>query len=151
MAVAVGSERQWGRLCTAIGLPALADDPRFATNGGRVEARDELIPTLAARFAQRPTAEWLTALDAGGIPCGPINDVIEAFGSAQAEALGMRTMANHPVLGAIAQAGVPFTLSATPAGIRSAPPLLGEHADEILDEVGFDAATIARLRAGGVI
>ncbi len=151
MVVAVGSERQWGRLCTAIGLPALADDPRFATNGDRVEARAELIPTLAARFSERPTAEWLSTLDAAGIPCGPINDVLGAFGSAQAQARGMRTTIAHPTLGEIVQAGVPFQLSETPATIRSAPPLLGEHADEILSGAGYAPSEIARLREGGTV
>ena len=151
MVVAVGSERQWGRLCTAIDLPALADDPRFATNGDRVEARAELIPTLAARFSERPTAEWLSTLDAAGIPCGPINDVLGAFGSAQAQARGMRTTIAHPTLGEIVQAGVPFQLSETPATIRSAPPLLGEHADDILSGAGYAPAEIARLREGGTV
>jgi len=151
IAVAVGSERQWGRLCTAIGLPALADDPRFATNGGRVEARDELIPTLGARFAERPSQEWLAALDAAGIPCGPINDVVEAFAAPQAVARGLRTTVDHPTLGPIAQVGPPFELSRTPASIRSAPPLLGEHADEILTTAGYSAADIEALRRDGVI
>ena len=151
IAVAVGSERQWGRLCTAIGLPALADDPRFATNGGRVDSRDELVPTLAARFAERSSGEWLSALDAAGIPCGPINDIVAAFAAPQAEARAMRATVDHPTLGSIAQVGLPFELSRTPASIRSAPPLLGADADGILEGLGYAAAEIAALRRDAVI
>ncbi len=151
IAVAVGSERQWARLCTVLGLPALADDPRYATNGDRVDRREELIPTLAERFAERTSAEWLAALDAGGIPCGPINDLVDAFAQPQAQARGMTASVDHTVLGAIAQVGVPLDLSGTPAAIRSAPPLLGEHADEVLAEAGYDPAGIEALREAGVI
>src|SRR6478672_5842944 len=89
IAIAVGSERQWPRLCAALGLASLAKDRRFAANGDRVEHRAELRPILAARFAERPTADWLTALDAAEIPCGPINDIVAAFASPEAVALGM--------------------------------------------------------------
>jgi crotonobetainyl-CoA:carnitine CoA-transferase CaiB-like acyl-CoA transferase len=149
IAVAVGSERQWPRFCRALGLPALADDPRYATNGDRVVHRAELIPTLAARFAERATVEWLAALDAAEIPAGPINDVAAAFASPWAA--GATVEVAHPHLGSLTQVAPPFALSATPASIRTPPPLLGEHADEILGELGYDHAAIATLRADGVI
>jgi crotonobetainyl-CoA:carnitine CoA-transferase CaiB-like acyl-CoA transferase len=151
IAVAAGSERQWPRLCVALGLPALADDPRFATNGDRVERRIELRPTLAERFAERPSAEWLTILEAAGIPAGPINDVLAAFASPEATARGMTVEMDHPAWGLIRQVGVPFELSATPATIRTPPPLLGEQADEILDGLGYDADAIAALHETGVV
>jgi crotonobetainyl-CoA:carnitine CoA-transferase CaiB-like acyl-CoA transferase len=150
LAVAVGSERQWPRLCEALGLPGLSADPRFATNGDRVDNRVVLRPILAARFAQRPTATWLATLDAAGIPCGPINDIAAAFASPQAQARAMTVDVEHPVLGAVRQVGLPFTLSGTPASIRTAPPLLGEHTAEILAGLGYDAAAIRLLAAGGV-
>ena len=150
LAVAVGSERQWPRLCEALGLPALAADARFATNGDRVDNRADLRPILAARFAERPTADWLAVLDAAEIPCGPINDVAAAFASPQAQARAMTVDVEHPVLGSVRQVGLPFSFSATPASIRTAPPLLGEHTDEILAELGYDAAARRNLADEGV-
>ena len=151
IAIGVGSERQWARFGPAIGLPGLATEARFAANGDRVEHRAELIPILAARFAEEPSAAWLARLDDAGIPAGPILDVPAAFASPQAVALGSRVPMEHPVLGRVDQVGIPFELSGTPAAIRTPPPTLGEHTDEILAEAGYDPAGIARLRAASVI
>jgi len=151
IAVAVATERQWPRLCSAMGLPELVDDPLFAANDARVRNRDELRPRLAATFVTRPTSAWLAALDAAQVPCGPVNDVHAAFAQPQAVARDMRVDVTHPVLGVLPQVGIPFKLSATPASIRSAPPLLGEHSVEILGELGYDAAAIAGLRKDKVI
>ncbi len=151
IAVAVGSERQWPRFCDALGLPALADDPRFATNGDRVENRGELRPILADRLRERPTAAWLAAFDAAEVPAGPIRDIVEAFASPEAIARGMTVEMEHPAWGVIRQVGVPFELSATPATIRTPPPLLGEGTDEILAELGYDDAAVAAIRATGVV
>jgi crotonobetainyl-CoA:carnitine CoA-transferase CaiB-like acyl-CoA transferase len=149
IAVAVGSERQWPRFCRALGLPALADDPRFASNGDRVANRSELIPTLASRFAERPSADWLRALEDAEIPAGPINDITEAFASPWAT--GRSVELEHPILGTVRQVAPAFELSATPASIRTPPPVLGEQTDEILAELGESADGIARLRDQGVI
>jgi crotonobetainyl-CoA:carnitine CoA-transferase CaiB-like acyl-CoA transferase len=149
IAVAVGSERQWPRFCIALGLPALADDPRFATNGDRVSNRAELVPTLAARFASRSTAEWLAALEGAEVPAGPINDILEAFASPWA--VGRTVEIVHPAIGPSRQVAPAFDLSATPATIRSAPPTLGEHTNDILAELGYDDEGIAALRRAGVI
>jgi crotonobetainyl-CoA:carnitine CoA-transferase CaiB-like acyl-CoA transferase len=151
VAIGVGSERQWARLGPALGLADLATDPRFVTNGDRVEHRDALIPILAERFATRSSADWLRVLDAAGIPVGPILDLPAAFASAQAEALGARVPLEHPTLGPVDQVGIPFELSATPAAIRLPPPTLGEHSDEILAEAGFSPDAIAGLRRTGVV
>jgi crotonobetainyl-CoA:carnitine CoA-transferase CaiB-like acyl-CoA transferase len=151
IAIGVGSERQWARLGPAIGLPGLAADARFATNGDRVEHRAELIPLLATRFATATSASWLRALDAAGIPAGPILDVPAAFASPQAVAMGSRVPLRHERLGQVDQVGIPFELSATPAAIRTPPPMLGEHGAEILSEAGYDPEAIERLRSAGVI
>ncbi|MEA2547371.1 MAG: hypothetical protein QOI09_2644 [Chloroflexota bacterium] len=149
IAVAVGSERQWPRFCRALGLPALADEPRFASNGDRVANRAELIATLAARFAERTSAEWLAALDAAEIPAGPINDIAAAFASPWTA--GRTVELDHPRLGRTRQVLPPFDLAATPASVRTPPPLLGEQTDEILAEIGIGADAVSRLRREGIV
>jgi crotonobetainyl-CoA:carnitine CoA-transferase CaiB-like acyl-CoA transferase len=151
LAVAVGSERQWPRFCEAVGLAELATDPRFATNGDRVDHRAELRPLIADRIARRPTAEWATALEAAEVPFGPIADVREAFDSPEAAELGMSVEVEHPAFGVLRQVGIPIRFESTPGAVRTPPPLLGEHTAEVLAEAGYDAATIAELRDVGAV
>jgi len=149
--VAVGSERQWPRFCAGIGRPELADDPRFATNGDRVTARATLRPLIAERLAARSTEAWLAALTAADIPCAPITDVLTAFQSPEATARSMSVEVEHPAFGVLRQAGIPIEFEATPGAVRTAPPLLGEHTDEVLAELGIEGDEVARLRAQGVV
>jgi crotonobetainyl-CoA:carnitine CoA-transferase CaiB-like acyl-CoA transferase len=151
IAVAVGSERQWHRFCEAIEQPALADDQRFASNGLRVENRETLRPIIAERLARRTRAEWLAALEAAEVPCGPIYDVLEAFDSPQARARGVRVQVHHRALGEIDQVAPAVRLSTTAVTIRRPPPLLGEHTDQILEELGFANEEIADFRSGGAV
>ena len=149
--VAVGSERQWVRFSAALGEAGLAVDPRFATNGHRVAARDTLRPLIAGRLAARTTAEWLAALTEADVPCGAVTDILTAFGSPEAQARSMLVEVEHPALGVLRQAGIPIEFGATPGAIRTAPPLLGEHTDEILGELGIAPDELERLRADGVV
>ncbi|HSO29919.1 MAG TPA: CaiB/BaiF CoA-transferase family protein [Candidatus Sulfomarinibacteraceae bacterium] len=151
IAVAVGSERQWPRFCAALGLPELAADPRFATNGDRVAHRVELIPILAARLATGTSADWLARLDGAEVPAGPILDILDAFSTPGALAVGARVPMAHAALGRVDQVRSPFEFGATPATVRTPPPLLGEQADAVLAELGYDAGEIARLRADGIV
>jgi crotonobetainyl-CoA:carnitine CoA-transferase CaiB-like acyl-CoA transferase len=151
IAIAVGSERQWLRLCGALGMPELAADVRFATNGDRVERRTELREILATAFAARATQDWLTVLEAAEVPCGPINDVAAAFAAPEAVALGMTVELEHPAWGLIRQVGIPFRLSGTPASIRTPPPTLGQDTDAILSGLGYSAPEIASLRERRII
>jgi crotonobetainyl-CoA:carnitine CoA-transferase CaiB-like acyl-CoA transferase len=149
--VAVGSERQWPRFCEAIGAADLAADPRFATNGDRVTARAALRPLIADRLAARSTSDWLQVLTAADVPCGAVADILTAFASPEARARSMLVEVEHPALGVLRQAGIPIEFELTPGAVRTAPPLLGEHADEVLQELGLGPDEVARLHADGVL
>jgi crotonobetainyl-CoA:carnitine CoA-transferase CaiB-like acyl-CoA transferase len=150
--IACGNDNLYRKFCEAAGCPQLAGDARFATNGKRVENRAELTRLLQEIFARRPTREWLGLLEAAGVPNGPINDVAQVFEEPQVRARGVRVELDHPVAGKLPTVASPMRFSGTPLEHRLAPPLLGEHTEEILRErLGRSAAQIAALRAEGAI
>ncbi len=151
IAVAVGSERQWPRFCAALGRPELAADPRYAENASRIAHRGELRVELDGVFASAGSGEWLRRLEAAEVPCGPINDLAAVFAEPQVVARRMVETIEHPTIGPLRMTGVPFKLSATPASVRSAPPLLGEHTDELLAWLGYEVGDVARLRDEGIV
>jgi len=151
IALGVGSARQWPRFCAAVGLVGLADDPRFATNGDRVDHRADLRPILADRLAADTTAAWLARLEAAEIPCGPILDMVDAFASPQATARSMTVDVEHPAFGVIRQVGSPIAIEGVKPAIRRAPPLLGQHTVEILAELGYDGQAVDAFRLAGVV
>jgi formyl-CoA transferase len=149
--VAVGSDEQFRRLCEEIGQPQLGRDDRFATNRGRVENRAALIPVLAEALKSRRTATWLERLEAAGIPAAPINTIDQVFAEPQATARDIRIDLPHPY-GLAPSVASPVRLSATPPRYHRAPPLLGEHTEEILrDELKLGSDRIDALRAAQVV
>ncbi|HKQ27110.1 MAG TPA: CaiB/BaiF CoA-transferase family protein [Burkholderiales bacterium] len=150
--LACGNDNLYGKFCEAAGCPELARDPRFVTNGKRVENRVELTRLLGQVFKKRSKREWLELLEAAGVPNGPINDVAQVFDEPQVKARGVRVELEHAAAGALPTVASPMRFSETPVEYRLAPPLLGEHTTEVLRTVlGKSDTEIARLRAAGVI
>ncbi|AJY12981.1 CoA transferase [Burkholderia dolosa] len=146
--VAVGNDGQFRKFVEAGGRPELADDARFSTNPSRVRHRDTLVPILAEMVKVRSKAEWIDALEAAGVPCGPINDLAEVFDNEQVVARGMQVSLPHPCGADVKLVRNPIRMSATPPDARSAPPLLGEQTEAVLrDMLGYDDERIATLRA----
>ncbi|MFD7292025.1 CaiB/BaiF CoA transferase family protein [Streptomyces sp. NPDC059897] len=144
LALAVGNDRQFGALCAELGVPALAEDPRFASNTARVAHRDELLAELTERLRERGADEWFETLTAVGVPCGPINDLGEAFAFAERLGLDPRVHIDDPNREApAAQVANPIRLSAAPAAYVTAPPRLGEHTEQILAELGLSGNSAA--------
>ena len=149
--VAVGNDSLWRRFAPVVALDDLASDPRFATNPDRVRNRDELLPLIEGALASRTTAEWTQALEAAGIPVGPILTVPDALMHPQLHAREMVVELPHPVEGTVRSLGSPVKLSGTPPRLRHASPAHGEHTAEILTAMGFGDADVRRLRDGGVV
>jgi len=150
--IAVGNDGQFSRLCAVIGHPDWASDERFATNLARVANRVELIRRLRTQTLQRSTADWVAALEAADVPCGPINTMAQVFADPQVQARGMRVEVEHSTAGTIPLVANPIKLSATPVSYRNAPPTLGQHTAAVLArELGLDAGQIAALQAQKVI
>jgi crotonobetainyl-CoA:carnitine CoA-transferase CaiB-like acyl-CoA transferase len=139
------------RLCRAIDLEDLLDDGRFSDNASRVKHRDILVPLIAARVHQMTKADVVRKLREANVPVGPINDLGEVFNDPVVRHLGLIAEVDHPVAGRVRAPGIPVRLSETPGSVRRAPPLLGEHTDEVLGELGYAPEEIAQLRTDGAV
>jgi crotonobetainyl-CoA:carnitine CoA-transferase CaiB-like acyl-CoA transferase len=152
IAVAVGNDGQFARFAETAGHGEWARDARYATNPARVASRETLDAAIAQALKGGKSASWIEKLRAAGVPCGPINSVGEALNDPHTLARDMVRSVRHPTVGELKMVGIPFRLNGTPAAIRRAPPLLGQHTEEVLsEELGMSAARIAQLRAEKVI
>jgi glutaryl-CoA transferase len=150
--LACGNDNLFNKFCAVAGCRELAQDPRFATNGKRVENRAALVPLLEEVFKRRTTREWVDALETAGVANGPINNIKQVFQEPQVIARGVKVELDHPLAGKVPLVASPMRFSGTPLEYRIPPPTLGQHTDEILrDMLKFSDAEIAGLRAAGVI
>ena len=148
----VGNDSQFRKFAEVAGRPEWVDDPRFATNKLRVANRSELVPLIRQATVFKTTAQWVAQLEAVGVPCGPINDLAQVFADPQVQARGLAMQLPHALAGLVPQVASPIRLSKTPVEYRNAPPLLGEHTRQVLEQVlGLKAATVEALRRSGVV
>ena len=149
--IAVGNDDIWKRFCPAADLPELAANPRFATNKDRMANYDEMRPPIDRVFRTASNAEWIARLNAAGVPNGEVRDIGQMLNDPQLAAREMVQTLMHPTIGATRVIGAPIKLSDTPASLRSAPPVLGQHTDAVLAELGYSAVEIAGLRQTRVV
>jgi crotonobetainyl-CoA:carnitine CoA-transferase CaiB-like acyl-CoA transferase len=150
--LAVGNDNQFIKFCEAAGIAEVAKDPRFIGNIARVANRDACTAALAPAIRSKTTAEWIALLEPAGVPCGPINRLDQVYADPQVQHRGMKIEVEHPLAGAIPLVANPIKFSRTPIQYDAAPPLLGEHTDEILTRLlGKSAEQIEALRAKKII
>ncbi len=149
--VGAANQNNWLRLIELLGGQELAEDERFRTNGTRIQNQVALADVLAPNFRKRTSAEWLERMEQAKIPAGPVLNILEMQGNEQTLAREMVVETRHTKLGAVKTIGMPVKFSATPAGVRRAAPLYGEHTREVLREHGFSDAEIDRMAKTGAI
>ena len=149
--IGASGDHLFERMCHAMGASDILNNPDYADDDARSRNRAALNADIERYTATRTSAEWIEALNAAGVPCGPIYSIDETFDDPQVRHLGMAAPLDHPALGPIALVGQGFGLSRTPFRIRSAPPEQGEHTTAVLREFGLTDDHIGRLRAGGAI
>jgi crotonobetainyl-CoA:carnitine CoA-transferase CaiB-like acyl-CoA transferase len=149
--IAVGNDGIWQRFCPAIGRPELAADPRFRTNRDRLGNYGDLRAALEAALVTRTRADWTARFHDASVPCGAVRDVAEVLADPHLHAREMIATLDHPTVGPTRVMGTPIKLSDTPGTLRTAPPTLGQHTAAVLEELGYDRETIARLKAASAI
>ncbi|HXH84230.1 MAG TPA: CoA transferase [Candidatus Tectomicrobia bacterium] len=151
MNLAVGNDEMWARFCRVLGVPQLADDPRFARNQARVANRAALDAVVVERLAARPTAEWVETLNAAGVACGPIYTVAQVFADPQVQLAGLVHEHAHETFGPVKVVGLPVRLGRTPPTVRTPAPVPGAHTREVLTALGYTPAEIDALAEAGVV
>ena len=151
--ITVGGSNQatWHRLVEVVGIPDLAEDPRFLENADRMQNVNELAAVLGERFKTRPTAEWLRLLEEGGVPAGPVASIGEMLEFPQTLARDMVVEVEHSKLGLVRTIGFPVKFSDTPVSVERGAPLLGEHTREVLTGLGYAGEEIEELMGRGVV
>ncbi len=147
--IGVGNDRQFDILCQVLGHPEWRADERYATNPERVRHRRELVTEVGAALAQLPSSNVLDSLTAGGVPCGPIRGVGDALESPEAMLGGSVTHLEHPKIPLLPQVRLPWRFSRSDASPRTAPPMHGQHTQQVLAEAGLSAAEIAEALQTG--
>jgi crotonobetainyl-CoA:carnitine CoA-transferase CaiB-like acyl-CoA transferase len=149
--IAAGTDRIWERLCEAVGREDWKKNPRFLNGLERLRNRDALTGELEGELGRATVAEWVERLNEAGIPCGPVYALDQVFEDPQVLARGMRVELPHPILGTFRTTGPPLKFERTPVRVERRPPLLGEHTDEVLEELGVPEPERRALRDLGVI
>ena len=149
--IGAANQANWERLCRAIGREELLADPRFLRDPLRRQHYQELAEELEATLAKKPVAHWLARLEEAQVPSGPHNNMAEVYSDPHIQARDMVVELSHPTAGRIKSIGIPVKLSETPASIRRAAPLLGQHSEEVLRESDFTAEEVARLVSTGIL
>jgi formyl-CoA transferase len=151
MNIAASGQTMYRRLCEALGVPELIEDPRFKTPPDRSKNRAALTEELEKATRTKPSQHWVDVLNKAGVPCGPILNVKEVFADPHVKHLGLTAKVRHPRLGELEIQNLPVTLSRTPGAVRTPAPELGQHTDEILGELGYSKDEIVAMRRDGVV
>jgi formyl-CoA transferase len=149
--IAVTGGRIWERFCRAVGGMEWMQNPDFSTAAARSKNRDAMNAAISARTATETSATWIERFNETGVPCGPIYSIDQVFGDPQVRHLGIAQTLDKPGKGPVEYVGQPVVLTRTPSQVVAHPPALGQHTDEVLGELGYDAAAIAKLRAQKVV
>src|SRR5690625_2568421 len=151
MVIADGNDRQFNKRCELIDKPELADDERFKTKSERVSHRDELVPIVNEAFMKKPTNYWQKQCETANIPCGPIQNLQQVANDPQLKAREMFITKEHPIAGEVKLVGSPLKLSKTPVQYDLHPPVAGEHTEEILASLGYEAGEIKVFKENNII